>query len=146
MGALFMMEGAGSAAIFSTAWSAMKDPDDLITANNLGVALKDMGEFVKALQVLMYADKLKPNIALVLTNMGWVYREMGDPVNARIMFERASVLAPEMPGPQLGLGLIAECQGNHALALKYLRKALAGSNSAIGIMAYQKAKTTQGES
>jgi hypothetical protein len=146
MGALFMMEGAGSATIYSTAWSALKDPDDLLTANNLGVALKDMGEYVKALRVLMYADKLKPNIALVVTNLGWVYREMGDPVNAQVMFERAAVLAPEMPSPQLGLGLIYECKGNHALALKYLRKALAGCNSAVGIMAYQKAKEARTES
>ena len=143
IGALFMMEGAGSATIYSTAWSALKDPDDLLTANNLGVVLKDMGEYVKAIRVLMYADNQKPNIPLVLTNMGWVYREMGDPVNARVMFERAAVLAPEMPSPQLGLGLIYECKGNHALALKYLRKALAESNSAIGIMAYQKAKEAQ---
>ena len=146
IGALFMMEGAGSATIYSTAWSASKDPDDLLTANNLGVALKDMGEYVKALRVLMYADKLKPNIPLVLTNMGWVYREMGDPVNAQVMFELAAVLAPEMPSPQLGLGLIYECKGNHAIALKYLRKALAESNSAVGIMAYQKAKEAQTES
>ena len=146
MGALFMMEGAGSATIYSTAWSASKNPDDLLTANNLGVALKDMGEYVKALMVLMYADKLKSNIALVVTNLGWVYREMGDPVNAQVMFERAAVLAPEMPSPQLGLGLIYECKGNHAIALKYLRKALAESNSAVGIMAYQKAKEAQTES
>ncbi|HBE39668.1 MAG TPA: hypothetical protein DDW27_00375, partial [Bacteroidales bacterium] len=38
------------------------------------------------------------------------------------------------------------CKGNHALALKYLRKALAESNSAVGIMAYQKAKEAQTES
>jgi tetratricopeptide (TPR) repeat protein len=51
-----------------------------------------------------------------------------------------------MPSPQLGLGLIYECQGNHALALKYLRKALAESNSAVGIMAYQQAKAAQTDS
>jgi tetratricopeptide (TPR) repeat protein len=61
------------------------------------------------------------------------------------MFERAATLAPEMPSPQLGLGLIYECKGNHALALKYLRKALAESNSAVGIMAYQKAKESRTE-
>jgi len=62
------------------------------------------------------------------------------------MFERAAVLAPEMPSPQLGLGLLYECKGNHALALKYLRKALSECNSAVGIMAYQKAKEAQTES
>ncbi len=145
IGAIFMMESAGSATIYCTAWSASINPEDLLTANNLGVALKDMGEYVKALRVLMYADKLKPNIALVVTNLAWVYHEMGDPVNAQVMFERAATLAPGMPSPQLGLGLIYECKGNHALALKYLRKALAESNSAVGIMAYQKAKESRTE-
>ncbi len=146
MGAMFMMVGAGSATIYSTAWSAAKNPDDLLTANNLGVALKDMGEFVKALQILMYADKLKPNIALVITNMGWVYREMGDADNAIIMFNRALQLEPEMSSAQLGLGLAYECQGNHAQATVYLRKALAASNSAVGIAAYRQSKAAQPES
>jgi len=47
------LEGAGSATVYSTAWSAVKAPDDLFTGNNLGAALKDTGEYVKALQVLM---------------------------------------------------------------------------------------------
>jgi hypothetical protein len=55
MGALFMMGCRIGSNIFH-GMSAMKDPEDLITANNLGVARKDMGEFVKALQVMMYAD------------------------------------------------------------------------------------------
>lgn len=143
MGALFSIVGAGSSTIYATAWSAAKEPGDLLTANNLGVALKDMGEYNKALQVLLYADKLKPNIALVVCNLGWVYREMGDEANARIMFEKAIKLAPEMPSPNLGLGLLYECQGNHAQALIYLRKALSEKNSAVGIKAYRQAKAAQ---
>jgi len=146
MGAMFLMIGAGSATIYSTAWSAIKVPSDVLTANNLGVALKDMGEYIKALQVLLYANKLKPNVPLISINLGWVYREMGDPFNAKLMFERALQLAPELPSPQLGLGLIAECEGNHAKALQYLRKALAGRYSAAGVAAYKQAKAAQSNS
>jgi tetratricopeptide (TPR) repeat protein len=143
LGAMYSMIGAGSATIYATAWSAVKIPADVLTANNLGVALKGMGEFTTAIQVLLYAYKLKPNVPLISINLGWAYREMGDPFNAKLMFERALQLAPDLPSPQLGLGLIAECEGNHAKALQLLRKALAGRYSAAGIAAYKQAKAAQ---
>lgn len=143
MAAMFTIVGAGSATIYATAWSAIKKPDDILTANNLGVALKDMGEFTKALQVLKYADKLKPNIGLVLCNLGWVYREMGRPADAKMMFEKALKAAPEMTTPYLGLGLLAKCEGNFVKAEEYLRKALADTYSAVGFAAYKQAKAAQ---
>lgn len=143
MAAMFTVVGAGSATVYATAWSATKKPDDLLTANNLGVALKDMGEFAKALQVLKYADKLKPNIGLVLCNLGWVYREMGYPNDAKLMFEKALKVAPGMTTPFLRLGLMAKCEGNFAKATEYLRKALADNYSAVGFAAYKQAKAAQ---
>jgi len=143
MGAMFRMAGAGSASIYTASWSASQKPGDILTANNLGVALKDMGEYTKAIQVLRYADKLKPDIALVILNMGWVYREMGYQVLAKQMFEKALKVAPEMTSPCLGLGLIAKCEGNNIKAEEYLRKALADNYSAVGFAAYKQAKAAQ---
>jgi tetratricopeptide (TPR) repeat protein len=143
MGGMFMVAGAGSACIYVTAWSAAQKPDDLLTANNLGAALKDMGDFTKALQVLKYADRLKPNIGLVLCNIGWVYREAGDYLNAKLYFDKALKAAPEMTTPYLGLGLMAKCEGNFAKAEEYLRKALADNYSAVGFAAYKQAKAAQ---
>jgi tetratricopeptide (TPR) repeat protein len=143
IGAMFMMIGAGSATIYATSWSAIKKPGDILTANNLGIALKDMGEFTKALQVLLYANSLKPNVPLISVNLGWVYREMGDAANAKLMFSQALKLSPELPSAQLGLGLIAECEGNHIQATQYLQKALANRNSVAGIKAYKQAKAAQ---
>lgn len=140
IGALFIMAGAGSATIYCTAWSAAQLPDDILTANTLGVALKDMGEYVKALQVLLYADKLRPDIPLVLINTGWVYREMGNPAAARKAFEKALAIDPGLTAPHLGLGLIAECQGDHFTAEKHLRIALAEKYSVAGFGAYKNAK------
>ena len=143
MGGIFMIAGAGSACIYVTSWSATQKPDDILAANNLGVALKNMGDFTKALQVLRYADRLKPNIGLVLCNIGWVYREAGDYVNAKLYFEKALKAAPTMTTPYLGLGLMAKCEGNFAKAEEYLRKALADNYSAVGFAAYKQAKAAQ---
>ncbi|HPT13889.1 MAG TPA: tetratricopeptide repeat protein [Bacteroidales bacterium] len=143
MGGAFMIAGAGSACIYVIAWSAAQKPDDILAANNLGIALKDMGDFTKALQVLRYADRIKPNIGLVLCNLGWVYREAGDYVNAKLYFDKALKAAPAMTTPYLGLGLIAKCEGNMAKAEEYLRKALADNYSAVGFAAYKQAKAAQ---
>lgn len=140
MGAAFVMTGAGSASVYAIAWSAARSPDDLLTANNLGVALKDMGEYAKAIQVLQYANELKPNIGLVLCNLGWAYREAGDNANATRMFEKALMAAPGMSSPYLGLGLIAQCEDNHAKAVQYLRKALRQKYSTVGFAAMAKAQ------
>jgi len=143
LGAIFIMDGTGSASVYASAYSAVLNPDDILTANNLGVALKDMGDFVRAMQVLRYADKLKPDIGLVICNLGWVYREMGYPVQAKQMFEKALKVAPEMTSPYLGLGLMAQCEGKYQQAEEYLHKSLAESYSATGISVYKKAKAAQ---
>lgn len=140
MGAAFVMTGAGSASVYAIAWSAVRSPDDLLTANNLGVALKDMGEYTKAVQVLHYADQLKPNTGLVICNLGWAYWEAGDNSQASLMFEKALRVVPGMSSPYLGLGLIAQCEKNHVKAEQYLRKALRQKYSAVGFAAMAKAQ------
>lgn len=140
MGAAFVMTGAGSASVYAIAWSATQTPDDVLTANNLGVALKDMGEYSKAIRVLQYADRLKPDIGLILCNLGWAYREAGDNTNATLMFEKALRTAPKMSSPYLGLGLIAQCENNPLKAEQYLRKALGQRYSAVGFGAMKQAQ------
>ncbi len=142
-GALFMMEGAGAASVYSCAWSAIREPDDILTANNLAIALKNEGEYVKALQVLNYAKNIKPGIGLIISNAGWIYFNAGDMVNAKLEFNAALKAAPEMTSPYLGLGLIAQIEGNNTRAKEYLRKALKDRYSSIGITAYRNAQENQ---
>ena len=146
MGAAFVMTGAGSASVYAIAWSATQTPDDVLTANNLGVALKDMGEYSKAIRVLQYADRLKPDIGLILCNLGWAYREAGDNTNATLMFEKALRTAPKMSSPYLGLGLIAQCENNPLKAEQYLRKALGQRYSAVGFGAMKQAQAAKSPS
>lgn len=146
MGAAFVMTGAGSASVYAIAWSAARAPGDLLTANNLGVALKDMGDYSKAVRVLQYADRLKPNTGLILSNLGWAYREAGDNANATLMFEKALRAAPKMSSPYLGLGLIAQCENNHLEAEQYLRKALAQKYSSVGFGVMKQAQAAKSPS
>lgn len=139
-GALFMMEGAGAAGVYACAWSAVKEPVDILTANNLAVALKNEGEYVKALQVLNYANTIKPGIGLILSNRGWVYFNAGEYVKAKTDFNAALKVSPGMTSPYLGLGLIAQWEGNNFKAKEYLRKALKDRYSAAGVVAYRQAQ------
>jgi len=123
-GAIFMMEGAGSASIYTYAWSAIKNPVDILTANNLAVALKNAGDYPKALQILKYANSIRPGIGLILSNSGWVYYEAGEYEKAKAEFDNALKASPEMTSPYLGLGLTAQREGHILKAKEYLRKAL----------------------
>ena len=139
-GALFMMEGAGAAGVYTCAWSAVKDPVDILTANNLAVALKNEGDHAKAIQVLKYANSVRPGIGLILSNTGWVYFDAGDYAKAKIEFNTALKAAPDMTSPYMGLGLIAQREGNTFKAREYLRKALKDRYSVAGVKAYRQAQ------
>ena len=76
--------------------------------------LTGMDDFRRAVPVLLYADALKPSAPLILVDLGWAFYNMGDLAGARLFFEKAVKVSPDFAAAQLGLGLSAECQGNHA--------------------------------
>ena len=140
LGALFEGLGACDAAVYTTAWSAKRNPDDALTANNLGVALKDMGDYRKAILVLLYADRLQPNSPLILVNRAWVHYELGDLDGAKPLFERVALKAPELTSAQIGLGLIAYCRGDKATAERHFRKALEARMTPAMAAAWRRAR------
>ncbi|MEN6455929.1 MAG: hypothetical protein ABFD10_16895 [Prolixibacteraceae bacterium] len=143
-GALFMMEGAGAASVYTCAWSAVKAPTDVLTANNLAVALKNKGDYAKAIQVLNYANTMRPGIGLIRSNSGWVCFDAGDYVQAKTEFNAALKAAPDMTSPYMGLGLIAQQEGDTYKAREYLRRALKDRYSVAGIKAYRQAQEKGG--
>lgn len=148
LGAIFKGLGAGPAAVYATSWSAKKNPDDALTANNLGVALKDMGEYRTAMAVLLYADRLQPNAPLVLVNRAWVHYELGDLDGAKPLFEKVALQAPALTSAQIGLGLVAYCRGDKTTAEKHFRKALEARMTPAMAAAWRQARGEgqQGES
>lgn len=137
LGGMFMITGAGSASVYVTAWSAGQNPDDLLTANNLGVALKDMGELSLSLRVLIYGLSLNPNSSLIYCNLGWVNWEAGNAQKAAEQFEKALAIDPDMVSANLGLGLSLNSMNKDAEAQEYLHNALKKRHSAMGMVIYQ---------
>ncbi|MGC1474998.1 MAG: tetratricopeptide repeat protein [Terriglobales bacterium] len=57
-------------------------------------------------------------------NLGFVYRRMGDTMQAKQCFEAALQLAPDRAQPMIGLGLIAEKNGGLPEAVRWYARAL----------------------
>lgn len=139
LGALLLALGAGSAGTYAIAESALRDPDNPVTANNLGVALQGMKDLRAAMLVLLYADKLLPDSPSVVVNMAWVHLDAGNTGLARQAFERAAKLDPALPGAHQGLGLLDYCVGDNRAAASHLRQSLDGTFSSVAAAALQAA-------
>ena len=146
LGAMLAAMGAGSAGVYATTWSALRNPDDPVTANNLGVLLKGMKDYPRALQALLYADKLLPEMPVTITNLGWVYYDLGDTAKARTLFERAIALNPDAASAHMGLGLLAECGGDNKAAAKELRQSLDNGSSSLATTALDMADAAAAKS
>ncbi|RPJ85038.1 MAG: hypothetical protein EHM18_11070, partial [Acidobacteria bacterium] len=146
VGAVLVAAQAGSAAAYATAKGILIDPLNFMSANNLGVILTGMEDYSNALSVLLYADKMRPNVPLVQVNIGWVYFGIGDRANAKRYFQKAIQFYPDFSGAHNGLGLLAECEGNHIEAMAQFREAFKTGFSAVGAVAYRAARQANAES
>ncbi|HXK58746.1 MAG TPA: hypothetical protein PLP42_02535 [Acidobacteriota bacterium] len=145
VGAVLAVAQAGSAAAYVTAKGILKDPSNFLSANNLGVILNGMEDHASALSVLLYADKMRPNVPLVQVNIGWVYYDIGDRENARKYFRSALRFHPEFSGAHNGLGLLCQCEGNQIEAMAHFRQAFKTGFSRVGAMAYRAARQKAAE-
>lgn len=135
-GAGFLFNGASSSAIYATALSALKKPDDPLIASNLGVVLTQACDYVSAKKAMLYADGLKPNTPLFILNEGWIHYNAGDNTNAKSLFETAVALSPDLSSAKLGLGLLSKQEGNDTVAIDYLRQSLSKEYSSEGARVY----------
>ncbi len=146
LGAMLVAARSGSSAAYTTLWALSKAPDDFIGLNNLGVILTATDDHAAALSLLFYADSLKPQVALTAVNIGWVYYDVGEADKAKVHFEKAARLSPELSGAHLGLGLLAECRGDHLEAMIHLRDSMQNGFSAVGAAAYRGARAAVSKS
>ena len=140
LGAALALAGSGDASVYAILQTAQKAPLDFLAANNLGVVLKGIGDYKNALAALLWAEKLKPGATLAQINLGWFWYDLGDCDRAAGYFKRAAAKAPDAPGPKLGLGLIARCQGDDLTATRLLREALRKRFSGVGAVAYRQSR------
>lgn len=144
-GAALMLKGAGSASVYSVSKGALNAPEDIITANNLGVALEGMYDVKRALRALLYAKGARPQSALVEINIAYLYFNIGDMKAAKEHFKKAESLDPAAHS-NLGLGLIAYCEDRYPDAIRYLSASGYETSSEIGDAVLKKAKRAQKKS
>lgn len=91
---------AGEHAVAAEAYeSILRDhPDDPDATHLLGLAERDLGRPVAAIERLRRADALGPRRAPVLANLGTTYLMIGRHDEAADHLDRASTLAPAEPG------------------------------------------------
>jgi len=142
-GAILNAAGAINEAVYAAATAAQKNPADLLAANNLGVNLSEAGDHQSSALVLLYVTRMRPTSPLAAVNLGWTYFNAGASAPAQKEFQRALGLAPDMSGPEAGLGLLAACRGDNATAMRLLKSSLSKGYSSVAAMAFVQAKANQ---
>ena len=112
-GALLIAGGKGVAGLYAIAQAAKKLPRDPGVADDLGAALHGAGDLRGAMLALQYANALAPQMPVILANIGNVFLEGGQLDSAQRAYNQIEAISPKFPAAELGLGLIAECRGNH---------------------------------
>ncbi len=111
-------------ALYEVTMGAAKDTKDGVIAGNFGVLLKNAGDYEDSLKVLLYAEKLLPQYAVIQTDLGWTIAYLGDFFNAKMRFQKAINLDAYDDKAYEGMGLLFRVEGNVPEAQKYLRMSL----------------------
>jgi len=124
-------------------------PDDLPANLNLGTYYHGHGNLRAAIEryqmVAVYAGD--PGLrATAYGNLGSAYRSLGDPGRAKQSFEEAIKAQPEhaMPMVLIGLGLIAESNGDFAEAVRDYSRAMAAEPTDVGYLLLAQALEDEG--
>lgn len=112
-------------------------PDDLPANLNLGTYEHGRGNLPAAIErywmVALHAGDVNLR-ATAYGNLGSAYRQMGELVKAKQCFETALQLAPEQPMAMIGLGLIAERNGDWSEAVRQYSRAMSVQPTDVGLL------------
>ena len=123
MGVMYFISGPkGIASAYYLICNAIiKNAKDTLAINDLGILLKNDGQYEKAYQCFKYADQLFPS-SIFKTNLGWTAAYYGDFISAKKYFEDALVLAPTNAGTLEGLCTLAAAKGDYQSLMQNLFK------------------------
>jgi tetratricopeptide (TPR) repeat protein len=126
-------------------------PDDLPANLNLGTYEHGRGNLPAAIErywiVALHAGDVNLR-ATAYGNLGSAYRQMGELVKAKECFDAALQLAPDrtMAMAMIGLGLIAEKNGDLAEAVRQYSDAMAAQPTDVGFLLLAHALQQEGRS
>ena len=125
-------------------------PDDLPANLNLGTYYHGHGNLRAAIEryqmVVLYAAD--PTLrATAYGNLGSAYRQLGDTARAKQCFENALEVQPNRPMPMvlIGLGLIAQKNGDFAEAIRDYSRAMAAESTDVGYLLLAQALEDEGQ-
>ncbi len=123
-------------------------PSDPLANLNLGNYENSRGNLPGAIeryQVVALHAADPTVLAAAYGNLGSAYREMGESVKAKQCFETALRWAPRQPMSMIGLGLIAEKNGDFAEAVRQYARAMAVQPTDVGYLLLAQALQEQGQ-
>ena len=123
-------------------------PNDPLANLNLGNYENSRGNLPGAIeryQVVALHAADPTVLAAAYGNLGSAYREMGESVKAKQCFETALRWAPGQPMSMIGLGLIAEKNGDFAEAVRQYARAMAVQTTDVGYLLLAQALQEQGQ-
>jgi len=124
-------------------------PDDLPANLNLGTYWHGRGNLPAAIERYQLVAQHAADVSLRATaygNLGSAYRQMGDWMTAKQCFEMALQLAPDRPMAMIGLGLIAERNGDPSEAVRQYTQAMAVQPTDVGFLLLAHALQQEGRS
>jgi tetratricopeptide (TPR) repeat protein len=124
-------------------------PDDLPANLNLGTYEHGRGNLAAAVEryqmVALHAADADLR-ASAYGNLGSAYRQMGEPMKAKQCYEAALQLAPDRTMAMIGLGLIAQKNGDLPEAVRQYSRAMAVRPTDVGYLLLVRALQQQGRS
>jgi protein O-mannosyl-transferase len=110
-------------------------PNDLLAMLNLGTYEHGRGNLSSAIERYRYVASHAADVDLranAYANLGSAYRQVGDYENAKLCYQAALQLTPKRPLAIVGLGLVAEHEGNFAEAARQFSNAMKIQPTAVG--------------
>ncbi|MGB8010425.1 MAG: tetratricopeptide repeat protein [Terriglobales bacterium] len=125
-------------------------PDDLPANLNLGAYEHGRGNLPAAIERYQFVALYAGDVGLRATafgNLGSAYRQMGDSIKAKQCFETALQLTPDRPMAMamIGLGLIAQKNGDFAEAIRQYSRAMAVQPTDVGYLLLARALQQEGK-
>jgi tetratricopeptide (TPR) repeat protein len=124
-------------------------PDDLPANLNLGAYEHGRGNLPAAIERYRMVAQHAADVSLRATaygNLGSAYRQIGDLIKAKQCFNTALQLSPDLPMAMIGLGLIAERNGDQSEAVRLYSRAMAVQPTDVGFLLLAHALQQEGRS